>query len=84
MIGETNFIHNMVFSLVQQVIRQDPFHYMSCVYARSDGQTRLVSYPSPAVIVRKNENTVTQTEVDTNEYLVKRDLVQDRIRDLVI
>lgn len=36
---------NMVYSLIQQLIRQDPGYYMLYVLLRPDGWTRLISYP---------------------------------------
>ncbi|KAI9640311.1 hypothetical protein NHQ30_011361 [Ciborinia camelliae] len=38
-------MRNTYFSLIQQLVRQDPAYYRLSVQARSDGSTNLISYP---------------------------------------
>lgn len=39
------WLRNMIYSLVQQVMRQDPFYYRHYVLLRPDHEWRLISYP---------------------------------------
>lgn len=39
------WLRNMFYSLVQQVMRQDPLYYRHYVLPRPDNEWRLISYP---------------------------------------
>lgn len=39
------WLRNMLYSLIQQVMRQDPLYYRYYVLLRPDQQWRLISYP---------------------------------------
>ena len=53
----SGWLHDMVFSLTQQVIRVDPFYWSLHVALRPDHNTRLVSYPYPAAYSTISANT---------------------------
>jgi hypothetical protein len=51
----TGKLHNMVFSITQQIAQQDPALYLACVSLREDHETRLISYPQCAKYIRQGE-----------------------------
>jgi hypothetical protein len=78
-------MHHMVFSLIQQVVRQSPLHWLNAVHARLDGETQLISYPSPAwVVSAENEKAVIYTELDSGDYFKDSERCKSRMRDLVV
>ena len=47
----------MFYSLIQQVVRQDPVHYRLMVASRPDMNSRLISYPYYTMDTTAGENT---------------------------
>lgn len=74
----------MVFSLFQQLVRQDPAYYLAQVHARNDKETRLISYPTPALVYPSgcDEGDVF-TEIDSEDYKKDRKSVESRLRDFI-
>ncbi|KAF7512802.1 hypothetical protein GJ744_000369 [Endocarpon pusillum] len=65
--GRSNkgWLRTMVYSLVQQLVRQDPEYYILYVAARPDHNPRLVSYPYYTEFARPGDSTIFR-HVDMN------------------
>jgi hypothetical protein len=49
-------LHNMMFSIAQQLCRQNPFYYLRQVQLRDDHSKDLIAYPTPAIYYPSNRN----------------------------
>jgi hypothetical protein len=79
-------LRNMMYSVIQQLVRMDHGIYLMTVAARRDGVTHLVSYPDFARYFPLNDlfYEVAFTQADMPEAVKSREpIIEDRVMDFV-
>jgi len=80
-------LRNMMYSVIQQLVRMDHGIYLMTVAARHDGITHLVSYPDFARYFPLNDSCcdVAFTQADMPEAVKSREsILEDRVMDFVM